>query len=64
MGSAMDLVHSGTKAIVLMSHTAHGVKKIIDKCTYPLTGEKVASMIITELVFFFSQFYSYKFKSF
>lgn len=48
MGSAMDLVHSGAKNIVLMSHTYKGAKRILEKCTLPITGSGIASMIITD----------------
>ena len=56
MGGAMDLVSSGSRVIVLMKHSA--VKKgevepkLVGKCSFPLTGRGVASMVITELAVF------------
>lgn len=50
VGGAMDLV-AGVKAIfVLMEHvTRSGEPKIVEECTYPLTGRGVVSRIYTNL---------------
>ena len=51
MGGAMDLVSCGSKVVVCMEHIdPKGKTKVLKKNTLPLTGRRVVTKLITELV--------------
>lgn len=50
VGGAMDLVAGVKSVFVVTQHcTKHGDPKLVDACTYPLTGKGVVNRIYTDL---------------
>jgi 3-oxoacid CoA-transferase len=52
MGGAMDLCTDVPELIVIMDHTTRdGGLKVLNKCTYPLTGARCVTKLITDLAY-------------
>ena len=50
VGGAMDLAMGATRVIVAMEHTyRNGNSKLVNQCTYPLTGAACVSLIVTDI---------------
>ncbi len=49
MGGAMDLVAGVKRVVVVMEQEAKGEPKLLRECNLPLTGQRVADLVITDL---------------
>ena len=52
IGGAMDLCTDVKDLIILMEHTTRdGEKKVLEECTYPLTGKGCVTRVVTDLAY-------------
>ena len=52
IGGAMDLAAGAKQVIVAMEHTDRSNNsKIVDECTFPITGKECVSLIVTDIAF-------------
>ena len=50
IGGAMDLATGAKRVIAAMEHTdGEGKPKVVRECTYPLTGQRSVSLIVTDV---------------
>ena len=50
IGGAMDLVAGARRVLVAMEHTTrNGQPRLLDSCTFPLTGKNVVSTVYTDM---------------
>lgn len=49
MGGAMDLVTGAKRVIIAMQHSAKGKSKVVKRCSLPLTSQRAADLVVTEL---------------
>lgn len=53
VGGAMDLLEGAKKIIITTNHVANdGSPKIVEACTFPITSERVADIVITDMAVF------------
>lgn len=53
IGGAMDLVAGGSTLIVVMEHCdRNGGAKLVERCSYPVTGRRCVDVVVTDLGLF------------